>query len=66
MLPEGNQQLQVVDRIESLRLILERQQSRVVTRDEASEIGESLIVFYEILGESLLPSNDHLDTADVD
>jgi hypothetical protein len=65
MLPEGNKQLQLVDRIESLRLILERQQSRVVTRDEASELGESLIVFYEILSESIVTSNNHLDTVDV-
>lgn len=58
MLTEGNKQGMVVDRIESLRLILERQQSKVVTRDEASEIGESLIVFYEILGENLIQTND--------
>lgn len=43
--------MQEDDRIESLRLILERQQSRAVTHSEALDIGESLIIFFELLGE---------------
>jgi hypothetical protein len=39
-----------VDNTETLRAILETQQSRPVTYDEAAEIGESLITFFEILG----------------
>lgn len=40
------------DRIERLRVILERQRARAVTREEAAEIGESLIVFFKVLGEN--------------
>jgi hypothetical protein len=40
------------DMIERLRVILEHQRARVVTRAEAAEIGESLIVFFKVLGES--------------
>ena len=39
------------DRIESLRLILEHEQSRSIAYDEALEIGESLISFYEVLAD---------------
>lgn len=49
---EGNNQIREEgDRVETLRLILERQQSKAVTREEASDIGESLIAFFEILGD---------------
>jgi hypothetical protein len=41
------------ERIEQLRVILERQQARTVTRAEASEIGESLLIFFRALGESV-------------
>ena len=37
--------------IEALRLILEREQSRDIDEAEASEIGESLLTFYELLGQ---------------
>lgn len=37
--------------IEALRLILEREQSRDIDEAEASEIGESLLAFYELLGQ---------------
>jgi hypothetical protein len=37
--------------IERLRLILERKQSRSVTLDEATEVGEGLLSFFQILGE---------------
>jgi len=40
------------DRIERLRAILERQQAKTVTRAEAAEIGESLLIFFKVLGES--------------
>ena len=58
MFQEGNQQTQDVDKIECLRHILERQQSRVVTSEEATEIGESLIAFYELLGENPVPVDE--------
>jgi hypothetical protein len=41
------------DRIERLRVILERQRGKAVTRAEAAEIGESLIVFFKVLGENV-------------
>lgn len=46
-------------RVESLRLILEREQSRLVTCDEASDIGESLIVFFETLNADLTVASDY-------
>lgn len=51
MSQEGNNQFVEGDRVEDLRNILERQQSKIVTREEALEIGESLITFFELLGE---------------
>lgn len=39
------------DRVESLQLILEREQNRVVSYGEAKEIGEDLINLFEILAE---------------
>jgi hypothetical protein len=38
------------DKIEQLRVILEHQQSKAVTHEEASEIGESLLIFFRTLG----------------
>ena len=40
------------DRIERLRVILERHRAKAVTREEAAEIGESLIVLFKVLGEN--------------
>lgn len=37
--------------IKALRLILEREQSRQIEDAELLEIGESLITFYELLGQ---------------
>ncbi len=51
---EDTNQAQESDRVEHPRLILERQQSRAITLEEASEVGESLITFFEILGENWL------------
>lgn len=41
----------VEDRVKSLQFILEREQNRVVSYAEAKEIGEDLIVLFEILAE---------------
>lgn len=46
---EGNK-LVSADNIELLRSILEIQHCRRVTREEATEIGESLLTFFETLG----------------
>jgi hypothetical protein len=46
---EGNKSVSA-DSVELLRSILEAQQSRHVTREEAAEIGESLLTFFETLG----------------
>lgn len=47
--PEGNKSVSA-DNVELLRSILEVQYSRPVTREEATEIGESLLTFFETLG----------------
>jgi hypothetical protein len=47
--PEGNKSVSA-DNVELLRSILEVQHSRHVTREEATEIGESLLTFFETLG----------------
>jgi hypothetical protein len=39
------------DRIDLLRAILEQQQHRTITYDEALDVGSSLISFFEILAE---------------
>jgi hypothetical protein len=46
------------DRIEQLRIILERQQARTITREEASEIAESLLIFFQVLGEGATNGNE--------
>ena len=38
--------------IETLRQLLCRQQAREVSYDEASEVGHSLVTFYELLAEA--------------
>lgn len=48
---EGSNQTATTEAIESLRLILEREQSRQVPYEEALEVGESLISFFELLSE---------------
>ena len=40
------------DSIEMLRKILETKQQRPISRNEATEVGESLISFYEVLAEA--------------
>lgn len=49
MNPEGTNEISEADRIESLRLILEREQGRSIAYSEALEVAESLISFYEVL-----------------
>jgi hypothetical protein len=39
------------ERIESLRLILEKEQCRPITYDEALEVGRSLVRFFKALAE---------------
>ncbi len=48
----------VNNRIEVLRQILGNEQRRDVSYDEAAEIGESLVQFFEVLGESATSKND--------
>lgn len=44
-----SRELNVADAVEQLRQILTEEQHREITYSEASEVGESLIKFYEIL-----------------
>lgn len=44
--------------IEALRLILEREQSRHIDDAEVIEIGESLLTFYELLGQQSEPGDE--------
>lgn len=53
---QRNEHLTEADRIESLRLILETEQGRLVTYEEALEVGESLISFFEALAD-----NSHIE-----
>ena len=48
---EGQNQLLKPERVLSLQRILRQQQKRAVVYREAQEIGESLIVFYELLAD---------------
>lgn len=44
--------------LEALRLILEREQSRTIEDAEVAYIGESLITFYELLGQQSEPDDE--------
>ena len=55
---EGMVQTLPKETIEALRLILEREQSRHIEDAEALEIGESLLAFYELLGQQSEPSDE--------
>ena len=48
---EGNTTTSDQEHIEALRLILEAEQGRTFTNEEALEIGQSLIEFFEMLAE---------------
>ena len=51
MFPECNNQSEQGDEVEALRLILEQEQHRPVTYEEAFEVAESLISFFEVLAD---------------
>lgn len=51
MIAEGTKPGLAADQIERLRIILEQKQKRTVTLNEAAEVGESLIDFYELLAD---------------
>ena len=51
MIHEGNTETLDTQSIESLRLILGREQSRQIAYKEAQEVGESLVAFFEALAE---------------
>jgi hypothetical protein len=48
---EGNNQILKPEMVLSLQRILQRQQRRAVVYEDAQEIGESLVVFYELLAD---------------
>jgi hypothetical protein len=52
MSPEGKKQSVQDERVKSLRLILEREQGRPVSYDEALEVGDALVSFFGVLAES--------------
>jgi len=47
-----------MEKIDALRLILESQQGRSVSYDEALEIGESLLSYFKLLAEEPVSSED--------
>lgn len=49
---EGSDQQLIPDKIEGLRRILEREQARPIVDQEAMEIGQSLIRFFEVLADN--------------
>jgi hypothetical protein len=57
---EGSHQLVETDRIEILRLILESEQKRSFTYNEAQEVGDSLISFFDILATAEWPGSEEL------
>lgn len=55
---EGTARTLPKETIEALRLILEREQSRHIDEAEVTEIGESLLTFYELLGQRSEPDDE--------
>ena len=49
MSPEGIGLSTQDERVESLRILLEHEQNRSISHDEASEVGDALICFFEVL-----------------
>lgn len=45
--------LQIADKVEALRQIIAKQEQREVGYDEAREIGDTLIEFYQVLAEEV-------------
>jgi hypothetical protein len=58
--PDDKYKVLEMENVESLRQILENEQSRPVTYEEALEVGRSLINFFEALGGD--PPQDTLGT----
>lgn len=52
MLQEGDITKSQSESVETLRLILEHEQARSIIYEEAFDVGESLITFFEVLAES--------------
>lgn len=50
---EGSKQFSSHDSTERLRLIVEHEQGRPISYDEAQELGEALINFFEVLAEEI-------------
>lgn len=53
------------DKVEQLRLILQNEQSHLVTYEEAADIGESLISFFEVLADDSFAEQQTLIKATV-
>lgn len=53
MFQEGNNETLEQDRVELLQSILEKEQGRPVPYEEASEIADAMIRFYETLAHGL-------------
>jgi hypothetical protein len=51
MTPEGNNQTGETDSIEELRSLLVRNYDQTISYEEASEIGDTLVSFFELLAE---------------
>lgn len=49
---EGSDEVLDAERVESLRLILEAEQNRPVTFEEALEVGQSLINLFKVLADT--------------
>lgn len=50
------------ERIERLRQILEHEQKREISTEEAQEVGDSLLQFFKVLGEKNWSENDNSST----
>ncbi|HEU4966425.1 MAG TPA: hypothetical protein VFT53_03005 [Candidatus Saccharimonadales bacterium] len=48
------------DQYDTLREILEQEQVRPITRDEAVEVGDMLAHFFEVLAEGAVPSGSEI------
>ena len=47
----GNKAVESTDRVEDLRRILEEEQDREISYGEANDVGESLLIFFQVLAE---------------
>lgn len=51
MYAEGSQHIAVSSSIEYLRCILQKQQNRAIAYEEAQDVADSLMSFFEVLAE---------------